>query len=291
MAKTSVQKIYKEIEFNERRLLLLLSNDLLWFRKNLENIKSSKNKKAFIKKKSERYNQIFNTTNELSKLSDKLTNSDSTILTSPYVYLEQEKLNAQKVKIKSDVKIKNLSKPKLFEVIVFTHFVDLFNNPKSRKYPKEKCIKIVAKKILDKGNNMPSSKYARDYFLSNQQDALNIISRMFVDSALYLKRDIESEMQKTNIKKKQKAQEKAIEEHTTLTRAKNHTDVQKKAATHKTPKAQTTQTNIFENISIEPTKSATTKTSTSTRKPKIRYNSITNTYEHIHEEEDDEITA
>ena len=218
MAKVSAKKIYKEIEFNERRLLLLLSNDLLWFKKNLVNIKSHKNRKAFYKKKTEKYNQIFTTTQELSKLSNALTKTDGDFTTSPYVYLEQERLANHNVKIKNNVKVKNLSKPKLFEVVSFTHFVDLFNNPKSRKFPKNKCIQIVKNKILDKNNNMPSSVMAREYYLKNIEEGNLVINNLYIDSALYLKKDMELEMQANQHKTRKKQQEKALENHAVLTK-------------------------------------------------------------------------
>lgn len=274
MQKTSTNKIYSEIEFNERRLLLLLSEDLLWFKKNLVNIKSHKNRKAFYKKKTEKYNQIYKTTQELANLSNKLTKTDSEFETSPYVFLEQEKLNSQNVKIKNDVKIKNLSKPKLFEVVSFTHFVDLFNNPKSRKYPKNKCVEIVKKKILDKNNNMPSSKFARDYYVKNQEDANLVINNLYIDSALYLKRDMELEMQATANKNKAKKQEKAIENHETLTR--KHEKISNKKV----------EKNNIQPIKTAPIKKETKLTQKPETKTKKQYNIHTQTFEYIDEEED-----
>ena len=274
MQKTSTNKIYSEIEFNERRLLLLLSEDLLWFKKNLVNIKSHKNRKAFYKKKTEKYNQIYKTTQELANLSNKLTKTDSEFETSPYVFLEQEKLNSQNVKIKNDVKIKNLSKPKLFEVVSFTHFVDLFNNPKSRKYPKNKCVEIVKKKILDKNNNMPSSKFARDYYVKNQEDANLVINNLYIDSALYLKRDMELEMQASANKNKAKKQEKAIENHETLTR--KHEKISNKKV----------EKNNTQPIKTAPIKKETKLTQKPETKTKKQYNIHTQTFEYVDEEEE-----
>ncbi len=264
MAKISTQKMYNEIEYNERRLLVLLSNDLLWFRKNLENIKSHKNKKYFAKKKILKYNQIFKTTEELATLSNKITKTDSTLESSPYVYLEKEKLASQKINIKSDVNIKNLSKPKLFEVVVFTHYVDLFNNPKSRKYPKHKCIEIVTRKILDKGNNMPSSKLARSYYLEDTQNCEKIIKDMFIDSALYLKRDLEEEI---NYKKQKQAkmQQEAIESHKTITKPRKRKALDKEEkVVNKKDKTKATKQN---------------------KKTKVKYNATTQNYEHVLDDE------
>ena len=218
MAKTSAKTIYNEIEFNERRLLLLLSNDILWFKKNLANIKSHKNKKAFLKQKTLKYNQILKTTQELSELSNSLTRTDSDVITSPYVFLEQEKLIAQNIKIKDGVKTKNLNRPKLFEIVCFTYFVDLFNNPKSRKYTKAKCLLSVKKKILDKANNMPSCVLARDYYNKNPQQAENILADMYITSALYIKKDIELEMQAKQTKSIKKQKTVVLEKITTKAR-------------------------------------------------------------------------
>lgn len=272
MSKLTTNKIYNEIEFNERRLLLLLSNDLLWFKKNLVNIKSHKNRKAFYKKKTEKYNKIFKTTQELASLSDKLTKTDSEFETSPYVFIEQEKLNAQKVKITNDIKIKNLSKPKLFEVVSFTHFVDLFNNPKSRKYPKSKCVEIVKHKILDKNNNMPSSKIAREYYIKHPEESNIVIKNLYIDSALYLKKDMELEMQAYSNKSRAKKQEKAIENHQVLTRKTEKKQVKNSEKNKKEP----IKTNIK--------KEATIKEKTSAKK---KYNIHTQTFEYVSENEDE----
>ncbi len=218
MAKTSAKTIYNEIEFNERRLLLLLSNDILWFKKNLANIKSHKNKKAFLKQKTLKYNQILKTTQELSEISNSLTRTDGEIITSPYVFLEQEKLIAQNIKIKDGIKTKNLNRPKLFEVVCFTYFVDLFNNPKSRKNPKSKCLQAVKRKVMDKNNNMPSCVLAREYYNKNPQNAEQILNDMYITSALYIKKDIELEMQIKQTKAVKK-QTEVVLENTTKTRA------------------------------------------------------------------------
>lgn len=269
MGKTSTKKIYNEIEFNERRLLLLLSNDLLWFKKNLVNIKNHKNRKNYLHKKTERYNKIFKTTQELAALSDKITKTDSDVLTSPYVYLEQEKLSFQKIKVNGGVKVKNLSKPKLFEVITFTHYVDLFNNPKSRKYPKEKCVKLIENKILDKSNNLPSCKLAREYYLAHTEEAQKVINAMFVDSALYLKKDMELEMQIKN-KTRAKKQEKAIEEHNNLT--KQRTTIKQKAKAKK-------EETVFAKTPLTPVQEKP--------KTKVKYNGATKTYEFVYDDEDE----
>ena len=279
MAKISSKKIYNEIEFNERRLLLLLSDDLLWFKKNLVNIKSHKNRKAFYKKKTEKYNQIFKTTQELSSLANKFTKTDSEFETSPYVFLEQEKLNAQNVKIKNDVKIKNLSKPKLFEVVSFTHFVDLFNNPKSRKYPKNKCVEIVKKKILDKNNNMPSSKIARDFYVKNQEEANNIVNNLYIDSALYLKKDIELEMAASQQKAIKKQKEQAMQNLNTLNLKREKTTTHEKNTKEEKIKTSPIKKEI-KTVIKETTQKAPTKR---------KYNIQTKTFEYV-EEENNELT-
>ena len=46
MSKASAKKIFSEIEFNERRLLLLLSQDLLWFKKKGVNYSFQKSKSS-----------------------------------------------------------------------------------------------------------------------------------------------------------------------------------------------------------------------------------------------------
>lgn len=218
MASTNLDKLFNEIEFNERRLLLLLSKDLLWFRKNLEHQSSRKNKVAFLKKKTEKYNNVFETTRELAELQNKILKQESSSV-NPYVFVAQERLESQKVKIKSPEKSKKVSKPQLFEVIAFTHFVDIFNNPRLRKCSKQKCIELVQKQILSRENNTTSSKYAREYYINHKTEADKIINNLFVDSALYLKRDIETEIKAKNLKK-QKEQEAALEAHKKLIREK-----------------------------------------------------------------------